>query len=69
MPSTLFAPLTLPSGAVAPNRLAKAAGEENMAVAGKLSGDQLIRLYRGGVGAVRDCSSLATLWQINHGLA
>ncbi|MEV4643464.1 NADH:flavin oxidoreductase/NADH oxidase family protein [Saccharopolyspora sp. NPDC049357] len=54
MSSTLFTPLTLPSGAVIPNRLAKAAMEENMAVAGQLPGDQLIRLYqrwsRGGAG-------------------
>ena len=54
MSSTLFDPLTLPSGAVVPNRLAKAAMEENMAVAGQLPGEHLIHLYRrwseGGAG-------------------
>ncbi|GAB3680144.1 NADH:flavin oxidoreductase/NADH oxidase family protein [Saccharopolyspora tripterygii] len=53
MPS-LHAPLTLPSGAVLPNRVVKAAMEENMAVGGQLPGDRLIRLYRrwgqGGAG-------------------
>ena len=54
MASTLFTPLTLPGGAVVPNRLAKAAMEENMAVAGQLPGEEFIRLYQrwsqGGAG-------------------
>lgn len=54
MSSKLFTPLTLPSGSVIPNRLAKAAMEENMAAAGQLPGEELIRLYRrwsaGGTG-------------------
>lgn len=52
--SPVFAPLTLPNGSVIPNRLAKAAMEENMAVSGQLPGPTLLRLYRqwsrGGAG-------------------
>ncbi len=52
--SPLFTPFTLASGAVLPNRLAKAAMEENMADRGQLPGDALIRLYQrwsaGGTG-------------------
>jgi len=43
---TIFSPLELPNGTQLPNRIAKAAMEENMAVEGHLPGDQLIRLYR-----------------------
>lgn len=54
MSSTLFTPLTLPSGAVVPNRLAKAAMEENLAADGQLPDERLLRLYRrwgeGGAG-------------------
>jgi len=55
MPSrALFTPLTLPCGAVIPNRLGKAAMEENMSVPGQLPGETLIGLYRrwaqGGAG-------------------
>ncbi len=50
----LFAPLSLPNGQVIPNRIAKAAMEENMADAGQLPGEALWRLYRrwgaGGAG-------------------
>lgn len=50
----LFAPLRLPCGAVLPNRIAKAAMEENLAEAGQLPGEALFTLYRrwarGGVG-------------------
>jgi 2,4-dienoyl-CoA reductase-like NADH-dependent reductase (Old Yellow Enzyme family) len=50
----IFTPLTLPNGAVIPNRLAKAAMEENMAEAGQLPGAAIHRLYRrwaqGGTG-------------------
>jgi len=50
----LFTPLTLPNGAIVPNRLAKAAMEENMAEAGQLPGAAIHRLYRrwaqGGAG-------------------
>ena len=49
-----FAPLTLPNGTVLPNRLAKAAMEENLADAGQVPGDRLVTLYRrwaeGGAG-------------------
>ena len=49
-----FASLTLPNGAVIPNRIAKAAMEENMADKDHAPSDQLIRLYRswaeGGAG-------------------
>lgn len=50
----VFAPLTLPNGSEIPNRLAKAAMEENMADADQAPSAQLMRLYQtwaeGGVG-------------------
>jgi 2,4-dienoyl-CoA reductase-like NADH-dependent reductase (Old Yellow Enzyme family) len=50
----LFTPLTLPNGAIIPNRLAKAAMEETLADAGQLPGPRIIRLYQrwaeGGTG-------------------
>ncbi|MES2152974.1 MAG: NADH:flavin oxidoreductase/NADH oxidase family protein [Pseudomonadota bacterium] len=53
---TLFSPLTLPNGSVLPNRLAKAAMEENMAEPGQLPGAALRRLYlswaEGGAGLI-----------------
>lgn len=55
-PSSLFAPLTLPNGAVILNRIAKAAMEENMADGSQLLGESLRRLYEGwaegGVGLI-----------------
>jgi 2,4-dienoyl-CoA reductase-like NADH-dependent reductase (Old Yellow Enzyme family) len=52
----LFTPLTLPNGAVIPNRLAKAAMEENMADNDHAPSDALLRLYQawadGGVGLI-----------------
>ncbi|MDT3250441.1 NADH:flavin oxidoreductase/NADH oxidase family protein [Serratia sp. root2] len=52
----MFSPLILPNGSRLPNRLAKAAMEENMADAGQLPGLALHRLYRswaqGGVGLI-----------------
>ena len=55
-PSALFAPLTLPNGAVISNRIAKASMEENMADTGQLPGEALRRLYAswagGGVGLI-----------------
>ena len=49
-----FPPLTLPNGSVIPNRLAKAAMEENMADNDHAPSQELIRLYQswadGGVG-------------------
>src|SRR6266404_4654490 len=55
-PLSLFAPLTLPNGAVVPNRIAKAAMEENMADSGQIPGESLRRLYeswaQGGVGLI-----------------
>ncbi|QBR01122.1 NADH:flavin oxidoreductase/NADH oxidase family protein [Paraburkholderia pallida] len=54
MATTLFTPLTLPNGGTLPNRLAKAAMEENLADAGQLPGTALWRLYEawgaGGTG-------------------
>ncbi len=41
----LFSPLVLPNGAVIPNRLAKAAMEENMADADHAPSEALLRLY------------------------
>jgi len=50
----LFDPLTLPNGAIIPNRLAKAAMEENMADSAQAPSPRLIRLYQawaeGGAG-------------------
>ena len=55
-PMSLFAALTLPNGAVVPNRIAKAAMEENMADRGQIPGESLRRLYEtwaaGGVGLI-----------------
>ncbi|MGQ7830565.1 NADH:flavin oxidoreductase/NADH oxidase family protein [Altererythrobacter sp. Z27] len=55
--SPLFQPLTLPNGSVLPNRLCKAAMEENLAVQpGQHPGEKLFSLYRqwaaGGVGLI-----------------
>jgi len=56
MSATLSTPLRLPNGAHVPNRLAKAAMEENMADAGQLPGPAIHRLYaawaRGGAGLI-----------------
>ena len=53
---SLFAPLTLPNGATIPNRIAKAAMEENMADADHAPSAELISLYRawaeGGAGLI-----------------
>ena len=50
----LFSPLTLPNGTVIPNRLAKAAMEENMCDANHAPSDALLRMYQawadGGAG-------------------
>ncbi|QXI40827.1 NADH:flavin oxidoreductase/NADH oxidase family protein [Pseudomonas xantholysinigenes] len=52
----LFSPLTLPNGSVIPNRIAKAAMEENMADAEHAPSAQLMRLYQawaeGGAGLI-----------------
>lgn len=42
----MFDPLTLPNGQVLPNRLCKAAMEENMADAGQIPSEGLIQLYK-----------------------
>ncbi len=56
MTSSVFTPLPLPCGAQLPNRLAKAAMEENMAIDDHLPGDAIFRLYetwaKGGVGLI-----------------
>lgn len=53
---SLFAPLTLPNGATIPNRIGKAAMEENMADADHAPSAELISLYRawaeGGAGLI-----------------
>ena len=53
---SLFSPLVLPCGTTIPNRIAKAAMEENMADADHAPSDDLIRLYeawgRGGAGVI-----------------
>ncbi len=52
--SAVFTPFTLPCGATLPNRLAKAAMEENMAAIGQLPGTTIFHLYeqwaKGGTG-------------------
>lgn len=52
----LFTPLTLPNGAIVPNRIAKAAMEENMADADHAPSAALIQMYttwaRGGAGLI-----------------
>lgn len=54
--SKLFQPLSLPNGAVIPNRIAKAAMEENLADANHAPSEALIRLYEawaeGGAGLI-----------------
>ena len=54
--SALFTPLALPCGLRLPNRIAKAAMEENLAEAGQVPGARLNRLYRawaeGGAGMI-----------------
>jgi 2,4-dienoyl-CoA reductase-like NADH-dependent reductase (Old Yellow Enzyme family) len=54
MTSTVFSPFTLPCGAQLPNRLAKAAMEENMCDEGQVPGPDILRLYQrwaeGGAG-------------------
>ncbi|MFJ7622360.1 NADH:flavin oxidoreductase/NADH oxidase family protein [Rhodococcus erythropolis] len=54
--SPIFEPFTVASGATLPNRIVKAAMEENMAVAGQLPGKAMFALYRrwsqGGVGTI-----------------
>ena len=51
---TLFDPLVLPNGSIIPNRIAKAAMEENMADAEHAPSEHLMRLYQawaeGGAG-------------------
>ncbi len=53
---SVFSPLALPNGAVIPNRIAKAAMEENMADGDHAPSTELIRLYRawadGGAGLI-----------------
>lgn len=53
---SLFTSLTLPNGTTIPNRIAKAAMEENMADADHLPSAELVRLYRawgqGGAGLI-----------------
>lgn len=54
MPLPVYTPFILPNGSQLPNRLAKAAMEENMAVDGHLPGEAIYDLYRtwskGGTG-------------------
>ena len=54
--SPIFTPLTLPNGQTIPNRLCKAAMEENMADSGQVPGEALVNLYQqwadGGVGII-----------------
>ncbi|MEX5715724.1 hypothetical protein IC615_17615 [Serratia ureilytica] len=56
----MFTLLILPNGSRLPNRLAKAALEENLADEGQLPGPALWRLYRHWVSAAPASSSPAT---------
>lgn len=47
MTSKLFTPLTLPNQVIVPNRLCKAAMEENLSDQGQLPGPRLYTLYKG----------------------
>jgi len=53
---TMFTPLKLPNGESIPNRLCKAAMEENLSDVGQVPGERLFRLYQhwadGGVGLI-----------------
>lgn len=65
MSNRLFSPLTLPNGAVIPNRLAKAAMSESLAAPGQLPDRRLARLYEAWARAARVDG--AQVWmQINH---
>lgn len=46
MSESVFSPLTLPNGTILPNRIAKAAMEENMAEEGHLPGSAICNLYK-----------------------
>jgi len=52
----MFSPLTLPNGQIIPNRICKAAMEENMAETGQIPGKALFNLYQawadGGAGVI-----------------
>ena len=50
-----FQPLKLPNGAVIPNRIAKAAMEENLAHPDQTPSDELLRLYHAWAGAAPAC--------------
>jgi len=56
MTDLIFSPLTLPNGQVIPNRICKAAMEENMAEHGQVPGEALVNLYQawadGGAGLI-----------------
>lgn len=56
MTHTLFTPFTLPNGQTLPNRICKAAMEENMAEYGQIPGEALLNLYQawadGGAGLI-----------------
>ena len=45
--SLLFTSLKLPNGAALPNRICKAAMEENLSAPGQVPGPELLRLYQG----------------------
>jgi 2,4-dienoyl-CoA reductase-like NADH-dependent reductase (Old Yellow Enzyme family) len=47
----LCIPLTLPNGSLIPNRIAKAAMEENMCDADHAPSERLLRLYEAWAGA------------------
>lgn len=54
MSTSIYSPFSLPNGSILPNRIAKAAMEENLAEPGHLPGTQLFSLYKawaeGGAG-------------------
>lgn len=62
MNASLYEPLVLAGGAEIPNRIAKAAMEENMAEDGQLPGERLFTLYRTWSNGERASLSPETLW-------
>lgn len=62
MNASLYEPLVLAGGAEIPNRIAKAAMEENMAEDGQLPGERLFTSIGRGVTGERASLSPETLW-------
>ena len=70
-PATLSDPLTLPCGAVLPNRIAKAAMTEGLAAGDNRGNARFVELYRrwgeGGAGLLVTGNVLVDRWQQTPG--